>query len=290
MLNLFSEIRWLRFLAIAAFAALWSCELDQGLGPSKTRITGNVVFVDTASRPDNIDEVRVVATASLPPAGFGDVYFSDPVRFDVDTATYEISAPLGTYSAIGVLWKPRGRDWSFTNLLGIYDVKLFPPQFTLKPVHLTEEHPVVDTVEISAYWSFSQFDARVEGELFLVGDWPADTEIVLLGAFYEIPDSGKVANLGNLGGFPLPVSNGGAAQRPYGLAVRGGEYKFIGLFWKGKNISLDDLRLVDYYRDPRDKSRPGAVAIASKDGVTGINFDDADFSTLPRGLPFPKKQ
>lgn len=288
MPNPFVKIRWLILFAITALCLLWSCELDQGIGPSETRITGRVVFIDTASRPDNIDEVRVVATASLPPAGFGDVYFSDPVRFDTNAATYEISAPLGVYSAIGVLWKPRGRDWSFTNLLGIYGLEL-PFNVAIKSVELTKEQPIAQQVDLYALWNFAQFDARIEGEVTIRGAWPSDTEIVLIGAFIDVPDLGDVGSLlASLGGLPLPVSNG-LGQRPYGIAVRNGEYKFIALFWKGKNIGWEDIKLLGFYRNPQDETRPGSVVLPPAGGVSGINFV-ADFSTLPAGLPLPDKQ
>jgi len=284
----FMKTRWLAFAAIAALGLFWSCDFDQGLGPSTTKITGRVVFVDSATRPDNIDEVRVVATATLPPAGFGDVYFSNPVRFDVDTANYEIAVPVGKYQAIGVLWKPRGRDWSFTNLLGIYGLQL-PLNINIKTVELSKQQPVAANVDIYALWSFAQFDARIEGELTIRGDWPLDTEIVLLGAFIDIPDLSNAASLlGALGGLPLPVSSGGE-RRTYGLAVRSGEYKFIALFWKGKNSGWEDIRLLGYYRNPQDASRPGSVVIPPKGGITDIDFV-ADFSTLPAGLPLPEKQ
>ncbi len=293
MRNLFSEIRRLRFLAIAAFAALWSCELDQGLGPSETRISGTIVFTtlaDSSLRPDNIDEVRVVAVASLPPAGFGDIYFSNPVRFGLDTATYEIAAPLGDYPAIGVLWKPRGRDWLFTSLLGIYGLEL-PFKFEIKPVSLTKAQPVAEHVDTFAYWDLTRYDARIEGELTLRGEWPAETEYVLVGAFKSIPnlkDTGTLLLQVIEGGLPLPVSNG-AIQRPYGLAVRGGEYKFIGVFWIGKTAGLEVIRVLGYYRNPQDASLPGNVLLDPKGAVKEINVI-ADFSTLPEGLPLPDNQ
>jgi hypothetical protein len=282
------------FLLIGALVqcALWSCELDQGLGPSQTRISGKVIFVysdSTKSRPENIDEVRVVATANLPPTGFGDVYFSNPVRFDVDTTTYEIAAPVGVYPAIGVLWKPRGRDWSFTNLLGIYGLRL-PFEFDVKPVELTKQNPLANSVDLFALWSFSQFDARVEGELTVIGAWPPDTEIVLLGAFINVPDLSNVGNLlGSLGGLPLPVSPSSDAKRPYETAVRNGEYKFIALFWKGKNIDWDEIRLLGYYRDLQDPSKPGHIIVPAQGGISDINFT-ADFTTLPAGLELPEAQ
>jgi len=288
-LTFFSKARWLMLTAIAALCLLWSCEFDQGLGPSRTRISGRVIFQDIAARPDNIDEVRVVATASLPPAGFGEVYFSNPVRFDRDTATYEIAAPLGAYPAVGVLWKPRGRDWSFTNLLGIYGLKL-PFEFEVKAVELTKEKPVVGQVDLFALWSFAQFDARVKGELTVLGDWPPDTEIVLLGAFIDVPDLSDVGSLlGSLGGLPLPVSNSRETKRPYEIAVRNGTYKFVALFWKGINIDWDKIKLLGYYGYTQDASPPSSVTIDPNGSISSINFD-AYFRRLPDGLPLPSDQ
>jgi hypothetical protein len=259
-----------------------SCEFDQGLGPSKTRIAGRVIFLDPASRPGNIDEVRVVALANLPPTGFGDVYFSNAVRFDLDTASFEISVPVGTYPAVGVLWKARGKEWAFSNLLGIYGVKL-PLEFSLRQVQVTKEHPIVDNVEIAALWSFAQFDGTIQGELTFAGNWPEDTEAVLLGVFAEIPDLNNIANsLGLLGGIPLPITSGGKA-RAYETSVRNGDYKFIGVFWKGKNIKWENIRCVGFYPDPVNPTRPGIVSVPPGGTVTGINFV-ADFATLPDGV------
>jgi hypothetical protein len=286
------RLTWLALFA-AAFCLFLSCgefdrifDFDQGLGPSKTRIIGKVIFDDPSTRPRNVEEVRVVAVANLPPNAFGDVYFSNALRFDLDTASYEISAPVGDYPAIGVLWKPRNKDWSFSNILGIYGVK-FPFEFELKPIHLTQEQPVADSVEISAYWGFAQFDGNIKGELTLIGAWPANTEIVLLGAFSIIPNFKNLAELlGSLGGLPLPITNG-ESKRPYDIAVRDStEYKFVGIFWKGKDMKWEDIRLVGFYRDPQDPANPGAVAVPPNGTVPGINLV-ADFNTLPDGIKLP---
>ncbi|MDZ7290711.1 MAG: hypothetical protein ONB44_23375 [candidate division KSB1 bacterium] len=259
-----------------------SCEFDQGLGPSKTKIAGKVIFLDTASRPDNVDEVRVIAVSALPPSGFGDVYFSNAVRFDVDTAAYELSAPFGSYPAVGVVWKARGKNWSLTNLMGIYGFK--PPfEFALQSVQVTKERPVADNVDVFALWTFTQFDATIEGKITFAGNWPEDTETILLGAFVEVPDLKNMAtSLGLLGGLPLPITSAGK-ERDYEIAVRNGAYKFIGVFWKGKKIDWKDIRCIGFYPDPANSSRPGAVQIAPAGTVSGINLV-VDFSTLPEGV------
>jgi hypothetical protein len=285
------KTRWLILSAGVALGLLWSCELDQGLGPSMTKISGRVIFHKTGTLPGNIAEVRVVAVASLPPSGFGDVYQSEKLSKNLDTAAFKIAVPVGTYPALGVLWKPANHDWSIANILGIYDVQLhtLPLVFSLKSLQVAEEYPVIDTLNIHAYWDFAQFNARIDGELTLSGGWPPDTYIVLMGAYTEIPENLDLNSLAAVlaTGFPLPVSSG-AVKRSFGLAVKGGAYKFIGIFWT-QSRRLDGLRLVGYYRDPQDGSRPGAITLEPGGSAIGINIT-ADFSTLPNGLRLPSRR
>jgi hypothetical protein len=271
--------RLIFFIAVIFFL-FPSC--DQGLGPQKSKITGNVLFVDSASRPQNVDEVRVVASAAFPPAGIADIYFGNAVKFDRDTAAYEILAPLGTYAAVGVLWKPHGGDWSFSSLLGFYGFT--PPlEASLKPVHLTEEQPVASGIDIFALWGFAQFDARIQGTITFVGEWPEDTESVVLGGFTEIPDLNNITNsLLLLGGIDLAVPTFVSSHR-YQMAVRNGTYKFVGLFWKGRKIAWQNIRAIGFYRAPGDPSKPGTVQVDPEGTISGIDFV-ADFSTLPEGV------
>lgn len=274
------------FFPAAIFFLFLSCDFDQGLGPSKTRISGKVIFLDAASRPQNVDEVRVIAVANLPPAGFGDVYFSNAVRFDLDTASYQLSVPIGNYPAVGVLWKARGKDWAFNNLMGIYGFNP-PVDFALKPVQLTESQPVSDNVDVHALWAFTQFDATLAGRVTFAGTWPEDTEVLLLGAFSGIADLDNIANsLGLLGGIPLPITKPGtgAKELDYTTSVRNGSYKFIGAFWKRKGDNdPKHIRCIGFYPDPANPSRPGELQVAPEKTVEGVNFI-IDFSTLPDGV------
>lgn len=281
-------LRLSQFLLFAAaiFCLSMSCEFDQGLGPSKTRISGKVIFLDPASRPQNVEEVRVIAVANLPPAGFGDVYFSNAVRFDLDTASYQLSVPVGNYPAVGVLWKARGKDWAFNNLMGIYGFNP-PVDFALKPVQLTESQPVSDDVNVHALWAFTQFDATLAGRVTFAGAWPDDTEVLLLGAFTGIPDLDNIANsLGLLGGIPLPITKPGTDNKEldYTTSVRNGLYKFIGAFWKRKGDNdPKHIRCIGFYPDPANLSRPGELQVAPEKTAEGVNFV-IDFSTLPEGV------
>ncbi len=273
-------------LSAAALFLFLSCDFDQGLGPSKTRISGKVIFLDAASRPSNVEEVRVIAVANLPPAGFGDVYFSDAVRFDLDTASYQLSVPIGNYPAVGVLWKARGKDWAFNNLMGIYGFN--PPlEFSLKAVELTREQPVADNLNVFALWTFTQFDATLEGQVTFAGTWPADTEVLLLAAFVEVPDLNNIANsLGLLGGIPLPITKPGTNDNKlaYKTSVRHGAYKFIGAFWKRKGDNdPKHIRCIGFYPAAPNSPRPGDLEIAPEGTASHVDFV-VDFSTLPDGV------
>lgn len=137
----------------AVFCLFSSCEFDQGLSPSTTKITGQVRFDDPNARPSNVDEVRVVTVAKfdLNDLDLGDVYFSTAVRFDLDSAKYEISVPTGTYPLIGVLWKERGKNWDVKKIIGVYNTNC-DTNFSPLTVQLTKEQPVVANVNICAFW------------------------------------------------------------------------------------------------------------------------------------------
>ena len=272
-------------ILIGLFAAVvfQACEFDTGLGLSPSKISGRVLFLSTDFRPSNVDEVRVVAAANFPPASIADVFFSEAIRFDKDTADYQIILPYGTYPAVAVLWKPRGQDWALESLLGFYGFQ--PPlQASLKAVSLTREQPIAANIDMPALWSFAQFDARVEGDLTFVGDWPTDTEMVVMGGFNSVPDLENfgISALAVLGGinFTLPKN---VTSYHYELAVRNGDYKFVGLFWKGRKISWEKIRCIGYYRAPNDPAKPGGFTLPYQGRITGIDFT-ADFNTLPDGV------
>ena len=272
------------FVFVALFAALLfnACEFDQGLGLSPSKITGNVIFLGSPDTTISVDEVRVVAAAQFPPTGVADIFFSNAVNFGRDTASYEIVVPYGNYPAIAVLWKPRGEDWALESLLGFYGFK--PPlQADLLGVELTEQHPVASNVDIFGLWNFAQFDARVEGDLTFVGTWPEDTEMVLLGGFNRVPDLDNLLTaLGFLGGINFTLPRNVSAHH-YEMAVRNGEYQFLGIFWKGRNIGWDKIRCIGFYRAPDDPAKPGKFTVGPSGRITGINFI-ADFNTLPDGV------
>jgi len=150
----FFQVNQFKFFFAAISFLLLSCEFDHGIGPAKTKITGEVIFNNPDNlrpRPTNVDEVRVVVTAAFPPKNLGDVYFGTAVRFDLERASYEIAAPAGTYPLIGVLWKARGKNWDIKNIIGIYNPNC-DNNFNPLSVQLTPASPVADSVNICVFW------------------------------------------------------------------------------------------------------------------------------------------
>jgi hypothetical protein len=270
------------FLLSVMAASFFSCDVDQGLGVLESRISGKVYFLGSELRPQNVDEVRVVAASNFPPQGFGDVFFSEAIPFDGDSAAYEMPLPVDNYPAVAVLWKPRGEDWNFTSLLGFYGFK--PPlNAQLLPVNLTNEQPVAEHVDILALWSFAQFDAHAEGEITFQGAWPEDTEIVMLGAFTVIPDLKNIVNsLVFLGGIDFAVPRF-VESYSYRMAVRNGQYQFLCLFWKDRGSAWDQIRAIGFYPAGDDPSKPGQFTLTPSGAISNINFV-ADFGTLPDGV------
>jgi hypothetical protein len=269
------------FYILFSFLLFTACEFDQGLGVLKSRISGQVVYVNADSRPDNIDEVRVVAVANFPPSGLSDVFFSEAIPFERDTANYEILLPFGEYPAVGVLWKPRGKDWSFTSLLGFYGFEP-PASASLLPVNLTPDEPFATNVDIFALWDLAKLDGEISGTVTFRGELPENTDTVLLAAFTGVPDlSNVISLLAILGGLPLPVPLKNIADGvtyDYRLPVRSDEYKFVGAFWISRG-GFETIRLIGFFPDSRIPAIPGSFIVPENGAVSDVDFV-ADFGIL----------
>ena len=274
------QMKWKIILSLLLIL-LAGCEFDKGLDVLKSRISGEVVFLGTESRPDNIDEVRVVAVANFPPSGLADVFFSEAIPFDRDTAKYEILLPLGDYPAVGVLWKPRGKDWAFTSLLGFYGFEP-PASASLQPVTLTENEPIATDIDLFALWELARLDAEISGTVTFQGELPENTDTVLLAAFTGIPDLNNVISLlGILGGLPLPVPLNNispGATYEFQLPVRSGGYKYLAAFWVAKG-GFETIQLLGFLPDPQDPDKQRAFTLPADSVLSGLDFI-ADFEMV----------
>lgn len=267
--------------AVAVPLFLWSCSVDHGIEEIKTKITGRVIFVDSQNRPAYADQARVVAVYQFPPTGLGDVLYSNTLPAGRDTSKFEILAQKGTYAALGVLWRRVGEGWSFSNLLGLYTA---PSELAPKPVTVSDENPVAANIDIYGTWALALRDARIEGDITFIGEWPKDTEILGLAAFPIVPNLNNASDLLQLRAIdiaiPLFVDN-----YHYRLSLAHGTYKFIALFWKGTSTPFEKIRPIGFYAVPGNPTRPAEITLGPDEKVTGISFI-ADFSTLPNGIPY----
>lgn len=266
------------------------CSYDHGLDPVPYRIKGAIIF-EGGPPPFDVREARVVVAKTVPPENFTtDVIFSDPLTFDrnpartePDTLHYDVVVAPGTYAITAILWRRQGQAWNIANILGLYGVDLTRQEFTPKEVVISTGRPVADSVDIRAYWQFTQRDASITGTINFKGGWRPDTDFFVLGFYSEIPRS-QLEYL-NFSSFQFVLQRTPIASYPYSGAVGSGKYKFIALFWKGKTTSLTDIRAIGFYRCVEDSLWPASVETNAQTPAANIDFD-ANFATLPGGIRF----
>lgn len=264
------------------------CNSDHGMDPVRTRMTGEVIFENTP--PSYVREAVFIAAKKLPPDNLlTDVVFSDPLPFDrdsnrttPDTVKFDLIADAGKYAAAGVLWRKQNEPWDIANILGLYTE---PGQITPKEIELTAEHPVEDSIYIPANWDLANRDSYIEGTITFADAWPANTEIVALTYFSQIPRN-AFEYIIYLKGLDINVKKFSQTYR-YRSAVNSGEYKFISLFWYGKGGSFNDIRAVGFYACPDDSLNPRALVAPAGGEVKDVDFT-VYFSSLPHGVNFCK--
>lgn len=142
-------------LVLIGLAAL-SC--DTGLGLMTTRITGQVIFHNPDKKPDYVESVQVVvASRSLfESPSLDDVILADrPVNLSQQKASYEVFVPPGTYPMIAAIYKKKGQDWNYLNILGVYGFD--PLTYTFydtDPVVIGDKHKVASGYDIICDWRF----------------------------------------------------------------------------------------------------------------------------------------
>jgi hypothetical protein len=276
---------------MAVVLLFWiGCGYDHGIDPIPYRIKGMVIF-NSGPPLWFVREARVAIAKKFPPENLiTDLIYSDPLPFErdssgvwPDTVHYELVAEVGTYAAAGVLWRRSGEPWDIANILGIYTA---PGQFTPKPIVVTADKPIADSVNITADWELAKRDAYVEGDITFKSPWPKETEIVAIAFFPIIPRS-QIDFL-TLKALDINVPLFREGSYHYRTAVGSGEYKFITMFWKGKTTSIFDIRAIGFYRAQSDSSQPQFVCVQSGEEKKNINFE-VDFSTLPAGVIYGKQ-
>lgn len=135
---------------------IFSC--DTGLGLIETRITGNVIFMNSDKKPDKVESVWVVAASKSLFENFtlNDIIISDrPVNLSKDTSKFDVFVPVGTYSIIAAIWKEKNKDWNYLNILGLYG---YNPKTGMvddpNPTVISQDQKVASNRNIICDWGF----------------------------------------------------------------------------------------------------------------------------------------
>ncbi len=135
---------------------LSSCEIDHGLGIIESGISGRVIFSNPGAKPDKIDAARVVAVVNFPPQGLGDLVITNTsLNLSQESPAYRLPAPLARYQVVAVVYREKGKDWDYTNILGIYGLDE-ANGWEIKPVTLDRDHPMAKDIDIHCDWPASK--------------------------------------------------------------------------------------------------------------------------------------
>ncbi|OQX95980.1 hypothetical protein B6I21_02640 [candidate division KSB1 bacterium 4572_119] len=255
-----------------ALVLIISCEIDHGLYPVSYKIKGTITFFK-GEAPDNTDRVEVFALKEFPPKdpqNFLYVGRSGPLNYESGVfVEFEVPVSRTSYELIGVLWKEKGQDWNLTGLMGFYtgESGLFFPD----TVFVTKENPVVDSVDFTANWELVNKDAYISGDITYEGEWHEDTSMLLLAIFPTKPTNDfEFFTFSNFD-YAQPIFVNSSSYR---LAVNSGVYRYIVLYWIGKNIkNLSDLIEIGVYENPANPGEPGTVQVNPNDDLTNININ-----------------
>jgi hypothetical protein len=131
-----------------------ACEIDHGLGTIDSQISGKVIFLHPEQKPERIDAVRVVAVVNFPPEGLGDLVFTNTsINLSQTAPGYHVPAPLATYVMVGAIYREKGKEWDYGKILGFYGSNPDSNIYAIKPVTLTEAHPIAENIDIYCDWS-----------------------------------------------------------------------------------------------------------------------------------------
>lgn len=255
---------------IAVSLFFLSCRVDRGLSPDLGVIKGKIIFEHrTAEILKKTDEIRVAVAKSFPPSEFTELITSPPInKWAGDTVSYELYVPFGTYNILGVVWKGKGKAWNLSDVMGYYHSA---EDFLPSPITVTRSHMVVDSIDVYADFDYVVREASICGTITYNGTWPANTEIMGIGAFRTPPDPNNIFSLLNVSsakiGIPIFVKT-----YHYCLPVSAGTYRYIGLFWKAKGTPFTDIHYLGFYTDPDSTEVPGIVTVQKGETKNGVDI------------------
>lgn len=143
-------------LIVVACSLFFFCEVDHGLGVSKSRIRGHVILPDMSLRPEYFEAVRVIAltkTLDSEDLSLNDAVFGNAsVDLSNPRPAYDLPAPLSNYVFIGAVWKKKGEPWNYLRIFGFYGFEPDSFKFEQKTVSLSKDAPIAEDIDIVCDW------------------------------------------------------------------------------------------------------------------------------------------
>lgn len=226
--------------ALAALSlALVACEVDKGLGPLTSGISGTITFHGTW--PENTEQILVVASTDFPPKGISQLDVGEPLPIGVDSAHYTIFLPPGLYRAVAVVWKEKGHEWNVNNIIGVY----FVGSDSLSPGQVeVPQRTVVKGINMGANFKRARphFESSINGALHIHGSWPAGAQNLFVVASLSPLSVTKLPSLLDLyisGSLPI-----GGTEVSYTISAPPGTYWFLAaiLLEQGAPIGLTSIK------------------------------------------------
>lgn len=267
-------------IIFSALIFILACEIDHGLYPANYQIQGKVVFFK-GEAPENTDRVEVFALKEFPPQDPQNfLYLGRSGALDYskgNEVSFKINVSPTSYEMIGVLWREQGKDWDLTGLIGFYTGNL--QSILPGTISVSKEDPVAEDVTIYANWQTVSKDAHISGDITYEGEWPEDTQILLLAIYRTKPASEMNYLLFENVDYTQPIF---ADSSSYRLAVNSSIYNYVVLFWVGKSIkNLSDLIPIGFYESSANPGQPGTVDLTFGGEAENIdihvNFDTIEF-------------
>ncbi len=215
------------------------CEIDKGLGPLTSGISGTITF--RGAWPANTEQVLVVASTDFPPQGISQLDLGEPLPLGVDSAQYTIFLPPGLYRAVAVVWKEKGHEWNVNNIIGVYftgNDSLSPGQVQVSP------GTMVKGVNMGVDFKRARphFESAISGTLHIHGAWPAAAQNLFVVASLSPLSLTKLLSLLDLyisGSLPI-----GGTEVPYTISAPPDTYWFLAaiLLERGAPIGLTSIK------------------------------------------------
>jgi hypothetical protein len=258
-------IKSLFFLAAGlAMVILISCEMDHGIEPIRSGISGTIHYL--GDWPQNTAEVRIVAATKFPPTDLNDLIIGDILATGVDSAAYTFYLDPGEYY-LGLVWRERNAAWGIQSIFGIYT----EPDTILAPslITIADDTTIVAGKDFTADFAYARraSESSISGSVKFNGTWPQNIENFMVIASTQFPPQ----SLLDFAFSSLLPANVDSAN--YSISAAPDTYRAIGVVIKivDKPWALDNI--VGILLKPNSFELQEIVVPTDSSQIAGVNIN-----------------